>query len=90
MAFPLGNLGVKGTFLHKLVTALSDYNDICAIFIWRGHRRSFAGFLSENVRRARHDSDFLPQFELHGFRKLTYQNLWCHKCVRLNLQNILG
>ena len=40
--------------------------------------------------QAAHDSDFLPQFLLRGFHKLNYQNLWYHKCVRLNLQNILG
>jgi len=31
-------------------TAVPDNNDIEAIFTWRGHGRSFVGFLSGNVR----------------------------------------
>ena len=63
--------------------ALSDDNGIWAIFIWRGYLCSFGGFLSVNVRWA---CGFLPR----GFNKPAYQNLWYHKCLWLNLHNILG
>jgi len=50
----------------------------------------FWGFPSGNIRWARLDSDFLLQLLPRRFHGLAYQNLWHHKCIWLNLQNILG
>jgi len=56
----------------RLITAVPDNNDIEAIFTWRGHGRSFVGFLSGNVWQIHLDSDFLLQFLLRLFHKLAH------------------
>jgi len=53
-------------------TAVPDDNDIEAIFTWRGHGRSFVGFLSGNVRQLHLDSNFLLQFLPCLFHKLAH------------------
>ena len=68
------------TSMRYLLALCVSLDRLCkAIFIWRGHRCSFADFLSGRT-----------MILLRGFHKMVYQNLWYDKCVQLILQNILG